>query len=153
MPEVTYPNHDNTCTIQYGTTLNQDLIHVKVPVPIRSNSVQYDIVPPFVSLNAVHSHTVPENTQTNLHGTSTGIQKYDTLSKSNYVPATVPPSFVQGLYIPKRTDSCLRNKYTKKRKLSRTSLVVPRIIDHSKDANPHLDQSNPLTVNDRYSGN
>ncbi len=71
---------------------------------------------------------------------------YDTLSKLNYVPATVPPSFVQGLYIPKRTDSCLRNKYTKKRNLSRTPLVVPRIIDHSKDANPHLDQSNPRTV-------
>ena len=24
--------------------------------------------------------------------------------------------------------------------------MVPRIIDHSKDANPHLDQSNPLTI-------
>jgi hypothetical protein len=40
----------------------------------------------------------------------------------------------------------LRNKYTKKNKLSRTPLLVPRIIDHSKDANPHLDQNNPLTV-------
>jgi hypothetical protein len=48
--------------------------------------------------------------------------------------------------MPRRTDTCLRNKYTKQRKLSRTPLVVPRIIDHSKDANPHLDQSNPLTV-------
>ena len=46
----------------------------------------------------------------------------------------------------KRADSCLRNKYTKKRKLSRTPIVVPRIIDHSKDANPHLDQVNSLTV-------
>ena len=58
----------------------------------------------------------------------------------------VPPSFVQGLIMPKRTDSCLRNKYTKKRKLSRTPIVVTRIIDHSKDANPHLDQVNSLTV-------
>ncbi len=78
----------------YGTTLNQDLIPVTVPVPIRSNSVQYDTVPLFVSPNTVHSHTVPENTHTNLHGNSTGSQKYDTLSKLNYVPATVPPSFV-----------------------------------------------------------
>jgi hypothetical protein len=48
--------------------------------------------------------------------------------------------------MPKRTDSCLRNKYTKNKKISRTPLIVPRIIDHSKDANPHLDQNNPLTV-------
>jgi hypothetical protein len=40
----------------------------------------------------------------------------------------------------------LRNKYTKKKKFSRTPLIVPRIIDHSKDANPHLDQNNPLTI-------
>jgi len=48
--------------------------------------------------------------------------------------------------MPKRTDSCLRNKYTKKEKKSRTPLIVPRIIDHSKDVDPHLVQSNPLRV-------
>ncbi len=32
-----------------------------------------------------------------------------TLSNLDFVPATIPPSFVQGLYMPKRTDSCLRN--------------------------------------------
>ncbi len=82
VPEVTYPSLDNTVTVQYGTTFNQDLIPVTVPVPIRSNLVQYDTVPPFVSPDAVHYLTVPENTNTNLHGTITGIQTYDTLSKS-----------------------------------------------------------------------
>ena len=64
----------------------------------------------------------------------------------NYVPTTVPPSFVQGLSTPKRNNSGLRNKYSKMRKLSRTPIVVPRIIEYSKDADPHLDQNNPLTV-------
>jgi hypothetical protein len=31
-------------------------------------------------------------------------------------------------------------------KTSRTPLIIPRIIDHSKDVDPQLDQSNPLTV-------
>ena len=88
---------------------------------------------------------VPESAHTNLHRTNT--EDYGTLSKLEYVHVMVPPSFVQGLIMPKRTDSCLRNKYTKKRTLSRTPIVVPRIIDHSKDANPHLDQVNALTIN------
>jgi hypothetical protein len=33
-----------------------------------------------------------------------------------------------------------------KEKISRNQLIVPRIIDHSKDGNPHLDQNNPMTV-------
>jgi len=33
-----------------------------------------------------------------------------------------------------------------KKKFSRIPLIVPRIIDHSKDDDPHLDQSNPMTV-------
>ena len=151
VPEVTYINLESTGTAQYGTTLNHDFTPVTVPVPIRSNSVQCATVPPFISPDAVLSHTVPENTHINLHGISTGVQIYDTLSNLQDVPATVPPSFVHGLFIPKRTDSCLRNKYMKKRKLSRT-LVVPRIIEYSKDADPHLDQNKPLTVNDRYIG-
>ena len=69
VPEVTYSSLDNTVTVQCGTTFNQDLIPVTVPVPIRSNSVQYATVPLFVSPDAVLSHTVPENTHTHLHGT------------------------------------------------------------------------------------
>ena len=48
--------------------------------------------------------------------------------------------------MPKRNDSCLRNKYTKKQVKTRSPLIVPRIIDYSKDADPHLDQRNTLTV-------
>ena len=40
----------------------------------------------------------------------------------------------------------LAQQIYEKEKFSRTPLIVSRIIDHSKDANPHLDQSNPLTV-------
>ena len=113
-------------------------------VPIRLNQVQYYIVPPYnivppsESHGAVHSDNVLESAPTNRHRTNSE-DSYSTLSKLDYVHVTVPPSFVQGLIMPKRIDSCLRNKYTKKRKLSRTPIVVPRIIDHSKDANPHLD--------------
>ena len=119
-------------------------------VPIRLNPVQYNIVPPYDtvppsgSTGAAHSDNVPQSAHTNLHRTN--IEDYGTLSKLDYVSFMVPPSFVQGLNMPKRTDSCLRNKRTKKRKLSRTPIVVPRIIEHSKDANPHLDQVNSLTV-------
>ena len=65
----------------------------------------------------------------------------------NIVPLydIVPSSFVHGLYMPKRADSCLRNKYTKKKRNSHTPLIVSRIIDHSKDDDPHLDQINPQT--------
>jgi hypothetical protein len=76
----------------------------------------------------------------------TDTEKYGTLYNLDYLSVTVPPSFVQVSIMPKRTDSCLRNKYTKKRKISRTPIVIPRIIDHFKDANPHLDQVNSLTV-------
>ena len=74
------------------------------------------------------------------------LKEYGTLSNLNYVLATVPPSFVQELSMPKRNDSGLRNKYKKLRKLSRTPIVVSRIIECSKDVDPYLDQSNPLTV-------
>ena len=101
-------------------------------------------VPPLESPGAVQSDTVQK-------GYRTGTQKYGTMSNFNDVPATVPPSFVQGLSTPKRNNSGLRNKYIKMRKLSRTPIVVSRIIEYSKDADPHLDQNNPLTINDRQS--
>ena len=102
-------------------------------------------VPPLESPGAVHSDTVQKSYRTDT-------QEYGTLSNLNYVPVTVPPSFVQGLSMPKRNNSGLRNKYIKMRKLSRTPIGVPRNIEYSKDVDPHLDQSNPLTVNDRYNG-
>jgi len=108
VPKVAFTTFDHTDVVQYGTSSNQDLL--TVTIPIRLKYVQFDT--------------------------------------SNSVPPCeiVSPSFVQGLYMPKRNDSCLRNKYTKKIKLSRTPLIVPSIIDHSKDDNPHLDQDNILTV-------
>ena len=97
-------------------------------------------VPPLESPGAVHSDTVQKDCRT-------GTQEYGTLSNFNYLPATVPPSFVQVLSTPKRNNSGLRNKYIKMRKLSRTPIiVVPMIIEYSKDVDPHLDQNNPLTV-------
>ena len=141
VPEVTYPTLDRTDNVQYGTSLNQDL--VPVTVPIRSNTVQHH-VPPSESPSTVYSDNVPDTNLTNPHRTNT--EDYSTLSNLDYVPVMVPPSFVQGLNMPKRTDSCLRNKYKQKRKLSRTPIVVPRIIECAKDANPHLDQDNILTV-------
>ena len=133
VPEVAYPTLDRTETAQYGTSLNQD--PVPTTVPIRLNTVQYH-VPPSESPSTVYFDNVPETALANSHRTNT--EDYSTLSKFNYIPAMVPPSFVQGLIMPKRTDSCLRNKYTKKRKLSRTPIVVTRIIDHSKDAKTKL---------------
>ncbi len=40
----------------------------------------------------------------------------------------------------------LAQQIYEKEKISRAPLIVPRIIDHSNDAYPHLDQSNPLIV-------
>ena len=62
------------------------------------------------------------------------IVNYGTPCNQDSIHVTVPFSFVQGYK-------------TSKRKLSRTPLIVPRIIELSKDANPHLDQRvAPLTV-------
>ena len=148
VPEAAYTVLDSTDTVQYGTLLNQD--SVLLTVPKRLTSVQCDIipmcptVPPLESPGAVHSDTVQKNALTKFYRPDT--QEYGTLSNLNYVPATVPPSFVQGLSTPKRNNSSLRNKYIKMRKLSRTPIVVSRIIEYSKDDDPHLDQSNPLIV-------
>ena len=64
------------------------------------------------------------------------------------VPLTVPLAFVQGLKPSKRSNTRCKIKY-KKKKIPRTPLFVPRIIELSKDADPHLDQGlilDPLTV-------
>jgi len=59
---------------------------------------------------------------------------------------TVPFSFVKGLNTYKRNNTHLKNKYLKN-KCSRTPLIVARIIELSKDVDPHLDQSKaPPTV-------
>ncbi len=56
------------------------------------------------------------------------------------VPLTVPLTFVQGLKSSKRKNTHFKNKYLKKKKFPRTPLLVPRIIELSKDADPHLDR-------------
>ena len=92
--------------------------------------VQYGSIPGVIDPTTVRTDSVP----------------HCTILSPEIVPLTVPFTFFQGLKMPRRIDSHLRNKYTKIRKNSRTPLTVPRIIEHSKDADPHLDQSNPLTV-------
>ena len=80
VPDAAYTVLDSTDTVQYGTLLNQDL--VPLTVPIRSTSVQCDIiptcstVPPLESPGAVHSDTVQK-------GYRTGTQKYGTMSNFN----------------------------------------------------------------------
>ena len=136
-----------------------------VTVPVRSSPLPYGTVPLSESPKPAQYVTIPNATFTIPNRTDT-IQ-YGTIQDQNFAPVTVPvrlnslqldtcnsvpphntvpSSFVQGLNIPKRTDSCLRNKYKQMRKLSRTPLVVPRIIECAKDANPHLDQDNIMTA-------
>jgi len=92
--------------------------------------VQYGTIPGVIDPTTVRTDSVP----------------HCTILSPEIVPPTVPLTFLQGLKMPRRIDSHSKNKYTKIRKNSRTPLFVPRIIEHSKDADPHLDQSNPLTV-------
>ena len=87
-----------------------------VPRTVRYNTKLYDIVP----------------------GVFDAVQ-YGTPCNQDFVHVTVPFSFVQGLKTFERNYTHLyKNKY--KKKVSRTPLIVPRIIELSKDANPHLDQ-------------
>jgi len=57
-----------------------------------------------------------------------------------HLPLTVPLAFVQGLKASKRNNTHFKNKYLKKRKFSRTPLLVPRAIELYKIVDPHLDQ-------------
>jgi hypothetical protein len=71
--------------------------------------------------------------------------QYGTPCNKDSVHVTVPFSFVQGLKTSKRNNTHYKNKY--KKKLYPTPLIVPRIIELSKDIDPHLDKRvAPLTV-------
>jgi hypothetical protein len=103
-----------------------DISELVVTVPIRSNPSQYGTEPLSKSLDTAQHVTVPEIYFTLQYGTSLNQEPVPAtipirlntvqLDTCNILPLNniVPPSFAQGLYIPKRTDSCLRNKYTKK---------------------------------------
>ena len=75
------------------------------------------------------------------------ISESESILSTILVPLTVPLTFVQGLKPSKRSNTHCKNKY-KKKKIPRTPLLVPRIIELSKDVDPHLDQGlivDPLT--------
>jgi hypothetical protein len=121
-------------------------------VPIRADSARHDTVPDFVrsgkpQYGIVPYSTVPDANHLELIYPST-IQSKSMLS-TILVPLTVPLTFVQGLKASKRSNTHCKNKYKKKNTFPRTPLLVPRIIELAKDADPHLDQGlilDPLTV-------
>jgi hypothetical protein len=100
-----------------------------VTTTICSDTVRFNTVPRIVRSDTKMYDNVPGVFNTVLHGTP---------CNQNYVPITVPFSFVQGLKTSKRNNTHLRNKCNKNS--SRTPLIVPRIIDQSKDVDPHRDQ-------------
>ena len=112
-------------------------------VPIRADSARHDTVPGFVrsgtpQYGIVPYGTVPDAIQLELIYPST-VQSKNSLD-SIPVPLSTPLTFVQGLKSPKRKNTHCKNKYKKRNTFPRTPLLVPRIIELSKDADPHLDQ-------------
>ena len=119
-----------------SSTQMSQIPEIVVTLPIRSNTVRVSTVPRTVLSPTEMYHTVP--------GVPNTVQ-YSTPCNPDYVPITVPFSFVQGLKTSKRNNTHFKNKY--KKKFSRTPLIVPRIIELSKDVDPHLDQRvAPLTA-------
>jgi hypothetical protein len=109
-----------------------------VTVPIRSDTVRFDTVPRTIRSDIELYNIVPSVFDAVQYGMNIN---------PDFVPITVPFSFVEGLKTSKRNNTHFKNKY--KKKFSRTPLIVPRIIELSKDVDPHLDQGlilDPLTV-------
>ena len=109
-----------------------------VTVPIRSDTVHFSTVQRTLRSPTEMYDIVPCVFNT---------VQYGTPCNQDSVHVTVPFSFVQGLKTSKSKNTHLRNKYNKK--FSRTTLIVPRIIDQSKDTHPHLDQGlilDPLKI-------
>ena len=101
-----------------------------VTVPVSSDTVRFNTVPRIV------------RSDTKLYDTVLGVFNavhYGTPCTQDFVLVTVPFSFVQGSKTSKRNNTHIRNKNNKK--YSRTPLIVPRIIDQYKDADPHLDRA------------
>ncbi len=112
-------------------------------VPIRVDSARHDTVLDFVrsgtpQYGTVPYGTVPDAIQLELIYPST-VQSKNSLD-SIPLPLTIPLTFIQGLKNPKRKNTQCKNKYKKKNTFPRTPLLDPRIIELSKDADPHLDQ-------------
>jgi hypothetical protein len=99
-----------------------------VTIPIRSDTVRFGTVPRIVRSDIEMYNTVPSVFD---------VVQYGTPCNPDFVPIMAPFSFVEGLKTPKRKNTHYKNKY--KKKSSRTPLIVPRIIERSKDAYPHLD--------------
>ena len=117
------PYHSVPSTVQYGS----------VPCTVRNGTVPCNTSPYHLAQRTVQYDTVPK--------LPISISDYPFLVRYGRdfpEPSTVPLTFVQGLKPYNRKSTHSRNKFTKK-KISRTSLIVPRIIEHSKDVDPHLD--------------
>ena len=118
--------------------MTRSVRHDTVPNFVRSGTPQYGTVP---------YSTVPDANHLELIYPST-VQSKNSLNSIS-VPLTVPLTFVQGLNTPKRKNTHFKNKYLKKKNFPRTPLLVPRIIELSKDADPHLDRGlivDPLKI-------
>ena len=72
-----------------------------------------------------------------------GVQ-YGTACRQNCVLVTVSFSFVRGFKTSKHNNTHFKNKHFKK-KFSRTPLIGSRIIELSKNADPHLGHAAPMT--------
>ena len=99
-----------------------------VTLPIRLDTVRFSTV-----RCIVRSDTELYN---NVLGVFYAVQ-YGTPCNPDFVPIAVPFSLVEGLKYSKRNNTHYENKYNKK---NRTPLIVPRIIEPSKDVDLHLDQ-------------
>ncbi len=111
-------------------------------VPIRTDSVRHNTVSNVVRSGTPRYGTVPYNIEPNANHLELiypSIVESKNSLNSMYVPLTVRLPFVQGLKTPKRKNTHFKIKYLKKKKFPRTPLLAPRIIELSKDADPHLD--------------
>ena len=121
-------------------------------VPIRAYSVRHNIVSDVVRSGTPRYGIVPYNIVPNaihLELIHPSIVQSKNILNSIHVPLTVPLTFVQGSKSSKRKNTHFKNKDSKEKNYPRTPLLVPRIIELSKDADPHLDQGlivDPLTV-------
>ena len=145
--------NDLTPTVAEPKTLSPPNISLFTEtVPIRADSARHGTVPNFVR-SSTHQYdtvlysTVPDANHLELIYPSM-VQSKNSLNSTS-VPLTVPLTFVQGLKTPKRKNTHFKNKYLQKKNFPRTPLLVPRIIELSKDADPHLDHGlilDPLTL-------
>ena len=100
-----------------------------VTILIRSDTVRFSTVPRTVRSDTQLYDIVP--------GVFNTVQ-YGTPCNQNCVPATVPFSFVQGFKTSKHNNTHYKHKCLKKN-CSRTPIIIPGIIELTKNDDPHLD--------------